>query len=114
MLHDICQTPVNLHTQDAMTDWNAMTLAFLSHGKTTPQHLGAVLAAEPGFAQGHAAKGLFSMMMGRAELVGVAREAALAARAALSSGDGADRDRLWTEALEAWIDGFPTDRKSVV
>ncbi|MEL6101167.1 MAG: tetratricopeptide repeat protein [Pseudomonadota bacterium] len=108
MLHDICQTPVNLHTQDAMTDWNAMTLAFLSHGKTTPQHLGAVLAAEPGFAQGHAAKGLFSMMMGRAELVGVAREAALAARAALSSGDGADRDRLWTEALEAWIDGFPT------
>ncbi|MFK7764809.1 MAG: tetratricopeptide repeat protein [Roseobacter sp.] len=108
MHFDICQSPVSLETSDAISSWNQMVLAFLAHGTATPTHLGAVLAAEPQFAMGHAARGLFSLMMGRAELVQTAQEASQAATTALREGNGTSRDILWVNALQHWLDGRPS------
>lgn len=106
MNFDICQSPVSLSTANAVEDWNGMIRAFLAHGTATPQCLGAVLTAEPNFAMGHAARGLFSLMMGRRELVQTAKEALLAAR----SSDAANpRERAWIDALDAWLADKPSD-----
>ena len=75
MAKDICNSDVSLTTADALEDWNAMVLAFLAHGTDTPVRLNAVLEREPDFAMGHAARGLFSIMMGRRELMETARTA---------------------------------------
>ena len=86
MREDICFGEVDLATAAALEDWNAMILGFLSHGTATPVRLAAVLEREPGFAMGHAARGLFSLLMGRRELVETARAARVAAEAALVQG----------------------------
>ncbi len=108
MHFDICQSPVSLETSDAVSSWNEMVLAFLAHGTATPTHLAAVLSAEPQFAMGHAARGLFSLMMGRAELVQTARDAHRDASAALREGGSTSRDMLWVNALQHWLDGHPS------
>ncbi|MEM8578686.1 MAG: tetratricopeptide repeat protein, partial [Pseudomonadota bacterium] len=64
MFHDLCDCPVHLPSAAAVEDWNGVIRGFLSHGTQTPHHLGRVLDAAPDFALGHAAKGLFSLMMG--------------------------------------------------
>ena len=91
-----------------LSEWNGMIRAFLAHGTATPTHLGAVLAGAPNFAMGHAAKGLFSLMMGRKELNTVAREAGQTAVAALAASGGSPRERLWVRALGEWLDGRPS------
>lgn len=85
-----------------------MIRTFLAHGMATPTHLGAVLQSDPDFAMGHAARGLFSMMMGRAELVAVAHEAAQTARAAQKKISLSTREILWVDALDHWLAGSPT------
>ncbi|MEM8579492.1 MAG: tetratricopeptide repeat protein, partial [Pseudomonadota bacterium] len=87
-------------------DWNGVIRGFLSHGTQTPHHLGRVLDAAPDFALGHAAKGLFSLMMGRAELIAPARAAYQAASAA---GARDVRSLSWIRALGAWLQGRPTE-----
>ena len=82
MTEDLSGCAVSLSSPVAVEAWNDMTRAFLAHSATTPGHLGTVLETEPDFAMGLAAKGLFSMMLGRREMVGVAREA----HAALADG----------------------------
>lgn len=108
MMHDICNAPVNLDDPKLVGEWNEMIRAFLAHGTATPTHLGAVLSGAPGFAMGFAAKGLFSLMMGRKELNGVAREAGQAAVAALAASGGSTRERLWVRALGEWLGGRPS------
>jgi tetratricopeptide (TPR) repeat protein len=108
MLHDICQCPVSLSSQEALSEWNGLIRAFLAHGTETPVHLGALLKREPGFAMGHAARGLFSLMMGRAELITVARDAASLARVAAREGTVTKRELAWVEALEHWLAGSLT------
>lgn len=108
MNFDICQSPVSLENQTSVQDWNKMVHAFLAHGSATPTFLGKVLMAEPNFAMGHAAKGLFSLMMGRAELVRTAWEAMGAAKQALSHRPVAPREHNWVLALERWINGSPS------
>ncbi|WP_299964351.1 tetratricopeptide repeat protein [uncultured Roseobacter sp.] len=108
MMYDICNAPVSLSSQDTLTEWNAMTRAFLAHGTATPGHLGAVLQQEPGFAMGHAARGLFSLMMGRPELVRTAQEAATAARAARLAAPLSSREEHWVDALDRWLAGQPS------
>ncbi|MEP1930051.1 MAG: tetratricopeptide repeat protein, partial [Roseibium sp.] len=82
MATDICNSNVSLNTTEAVEDWNSMVLSFLAHGADTPIHLGAVLDREPDFAMGHAARGLFSLMLGRKEMVVTARQALQTARSA--------------------------------
>ncbi|MGZ2258915.1 tetratricopeptide repeat protein [Roseobacter sp. A03A-229] len=108
MMFDICNSPVSLSTPAALDDWNGMIRAFLAHGTATPTHLGAVLAQQPEFAMGHAAKGLFCLMLGRSEMVATAQEAAAAARRAKALGPCSFREEAWTRALDHWLDGRPS------
>ena len=108
MMFDLCQSPVTLEQKQSLSEWNSLIHAFLAHGTSTPQHLGAILQAEPEFAMGHAARGLFSLMMGRAELVVTAQEALIAARAARNAGPITRREALWIEALAQWLDHNPS------
>ena len=108
MATDICNSDVSLTTADALEDWNAMVLAFLAHGTDTPVRLNAVLEREPDFAMGHAARGLFSIMMGRRELMETARTALRAARHAAPISGRTFRERGWITALEAWLAGRPS------
>ena len=105
---DICQSPVSLSSPDDLSEWNAMIRAFLAHGTTTPTHLGAVLQSNPDFAMGHAARGLFSLMMGRAELTATAREALSACHVAKSRAPVQMREQAWIDALQHWLEGRPT------
>ena len=108
MMYDTCQSPVTLTSQAALSDWNSMIHAFLSHGTATPTHLGALLQSHPDFAMGHAARGLFSLMMGRAELVRTAQDAAQDAHRALANTTANPREEAWVAALDGWLDGSPT------
>jgi len=105
MKFDICQCPVSLQSTAALEDWNALIKAFLAHSAQTPTHLGGVLTKAPDFAMAHAAKGLFSIMLGRRELLSVAQEALQAARAGEAT---TMRERLWIAALEEWLQDRPS------
>jgi len=109
MYYDICTAPVSLTRPSSINHWNQMIRAFLAHGTEAPVHLGALLEAEPDYAMVHAAKGLFSMMMGRRELVDVARQAHADALVALAQGGANNRERLWVEALGVWLNDKPSD-----
>ncbi|MDG1470555.1 MAG: tetratricopeptide repeat protein [Ascidiaceihabitans sp.] len=108
MMHDICDSPVSLTDQAQLQDWNGVVHGFLSHGTKTPVHLGALLAANPNFAMGHAAHGLFSLMMGRKELWNVAVDAAATAKTAAANAPTNSRENGWLQALDAWLAGSPT------
>ncbi|MEM7440326.1 MAG: tetratricopeptide repeat protein [Pseudomonadota bacterium] len=108
MFKDVCTCDISLQNPVAITEWDQMVKGFLAHTQSTPIHLGKVLELEPGFAMAHAARGLFSLMLGKAELFAVATDAGAAARAALSAGGATRRERLWCDALDAWLGGRPT------
>jgi len=105
MNQDIFGQPTLLANPVALADWNAAQMAFLSHGASTPQHLGAVLVAAPDFALGQAVKGMFTLLLGRRELIATAEQALRLARAA----DPAHpRDRAYVAALDLWLQGSLT------
>lgn len=108
MRKDICDGNVSITDNAALDEWNATIRAYLAHGNRTPVHLGAVLEREPGFAMGHAARGLFALMLGRRELTAVAQQALDVAEAALAEGSASPRERLWCRALGAWLAGRPS------
>ncbi|MGB3245173.1 MAG: tetratricopeptide repeat protein [Sulfitobacter sp.] len=108
MTRDICNAPLSLKTGAALVCWNDMVRAFLAHGTKTPLHLGAVLDAEPDFAMGFAAKGLFSLMMGRAEMWEIAEGARTAAHKARAAGPITQREEWWIIALDRWLADSPT------
>jgi len=105
---DLCHCPVSLSSADALRDWNGVIHGLLSHGRETPVHLGRLMEAEPAFAMGHAARGLFCMMTGRAEVRGPARDALDTARACAAQQQITARETAWIEALGQWLDGRPT------
>lgn len=107
MLYDVCNCPVSLTRSEVVDDWNAMIRAFLAHGIDAPTYLGRVLEQEPNFAMALAAKSLFSMMMGRRELVEAATQANAAAQVALQQGGATPREVLWCKASQAWVNGSP-------
>ncbi len=108
MLNDICDAPISLQRAEALESWNAMIRAFLAHGTATPTHLGAVLDAEPGFAMGYAVRGLFSLMMGRAEMWQVAEDARSDAHEVARQTHLSGREQGWLNALDAWLADSPT------
>lgn len=85
--------------------WNRVILGILSHAAATGPDLNAVLAAAPDFALGQAIRGLSCLMLGRAEMVVVAQQALVAARA---SQPGTAREAAFVEALADWLSGSPT------
>lgn len=105
MLTDIFGNDVSLDSPSTRDDWDRMQLAFLAHSAATPTYLAAVLTAEPGFAMGHAVKGLFYMMLSRRELVQTAQEALTTAQAALRQAPVTAREQLFVTALGQCLNG---------
>ena len=85
--------------------WNRTILGILSHSAATGPALNEVLAGAPDFALGQAIRGLSCLLLGRAEMVTVAREAHLAAKAAVP---GTVREMAFVGALGDWLAGSPT------
>ncbi|MGR3805087.1 tetratricopeptide repeat protein [Marinibacterium profundimaris] len=108
MRHDLFGQPTSLDSPAVLEDWNAAQRAFLAHGTQTPSWLARVLEAEPGFALGQAAKGLFMLLLGRREMLEVAAEAHRAADRAVRDGQVTARERGFVEALGRWIEGRPS------
>ena len=105
MKHDVFGQQVSLAADQTVSDWNAAQLGFLAHSATTPGHLAAVLRAEPDFALGQAARGLFYLLLGRRELIANAREALMAAETGLEEGRATSRERYYVDALRHWLAG---------
>lgn len=105
---DICACPVSLTSSDALEDWNGVIFGLLSHGTQTPVHLGRLMEAEPDFAMGHAARGLFCLMTGRAEVLTAANDAFATAKRSAAHTSITAREQGWIKALELWLNGQPT------
>ncbi|UWR61939.1 tetratricopeptide repeat protein [Phaeobacter inhibens] len=106
MMQDIFGQDTSLTDAAALENWNAVQMGVLSHAAAAPTHLGALLEAAPEFALAQAAKGMFVLLLGRAELMQAAHDAYAAAKAAE---DGAlPRERHYISALGAWLDGRPS------
>lgn len=101
-----CET--TLPAGPALDAWNATQRAFLAHAAVTPQHLAETLRLAPDFALGHAAKGLFCLLLGRAELIATARACLLAARQAEARHATTAREAAHVEALNDWLGGRPS------
>ncbi|MBD0864390.1 MAG: tetratricopeptide repeat protein [Rhodobacteraceae bacterium] len=107
MKQDVFGQDVSLSTDAAMRCWNATMLAFLAHAAATPRHLGEVLTAEPGFALGHAVKGMFYILLGRRELMQTARTALADAKSAAANATITAREQKFVDALDVWMQGYP-------
>ncbi|MEP1765757.1 MAG: tetratricopeptide repeat protein [Sulfitobacter sp.] len=105
---DICACPVSLSSSSAMEDWNGVILGLLSHGTQTPVHLGRLMEVEPDFAMGHAARGLFCLMTGRAEVRAAATDALATAKICAAKTPITPREQGWITALDEWLHGRPT------
>jgi len=86
-------------------DWNKVILGVLSHAASTGPALNRVLAAAPDFALGQAIRGISCLLLARAEMVAVAREALAAARAGAPA---TARETAFVDALGDWLGGHPT------
>jgi len=104
-LTDAQGLPITTVSTGAAEAWDRTVLAFLTHAKTTPEHLGATLEADPDFALPFAAKGLFYMLLGRSELVAPARDALAIAKAAADAQGATARERAYIAALDAYLGG---------
>ena len=105
---DMCACPVTLSSPAALSDWNGVIHGLLSHGQQTPVHLGRLMEAEPDFAMGHAARGLFCLMTGRAEVLPSAHDALKAAKTSAAHSTITPRETGWITALDLWLHGKPT------
>lgn len=88
--------------------WDATVHAFLSHGSSTPLHLQTALESDPEFGLGHAARGLFCLLLGRRELVPTATECLEMARTSERRLGATRRERAVTDALADWLCGWPS------
>ncbi len=102
---DIHGCAMTTERADLAAPWNAMIRAFLTHSAETPVHLTTVLAIDPGFALAHVARGVFSLLLGRRELVAVARSAADLARSSMAVRGATPRERHYLGALDLLLDG---------
>ena len=106
MADDIFGQETSLTAPSSADLWNKVQLGVLSHGATAPVHLGQLLEAEPDFALGQAAKGLFLMLLGRREMQAAARDALAAALGAYDA--ALPRERHYIDALQLWLEGRPS------
>ncbi|MBD8891739.1 tetratricopeptide repeat protein [Roseibium litorale] len=99
---------LTLSSPECATFWNSTVTAFLAHGRETPVFLGKTLELDPLFALGHAARGLFCLMLGRREMTLAATEAWQSADAARKARNVTDREAAVVDALKDWLDGWPS------
>jgi tetratricopeptide (TPR) repeat protein len=101
---DLSGMPTSLPA-DLIGTWNGVIRGILSHAASTGPDLNRLLTAAPDFALGQAIRGLSCLLLGRAEMVAVAREAHAAA---LSGAAATPREMAFVLALGDWLDGRPT------
>lgn len=101
---DLSGVPTSL-PPDLIGDWNAVIHGVLSHSASTGPALNKVLAAAPDFALGQAIRGLSCLLLGRSEMVTVAREAYAVA---LTGAPATAREIAFVHALGDWLDGRPS------
>ena len=102
--HDLSGMPTSLPAPE-IARWNQVILGLLSHAASTGPNLNAVLSNVPDFALGQAVRGLSCLLLGRAEMVSVARQAHAAALAGASA---TPREQAFVHALGDWLEGRPT------
>ena len=100
--------PMTLEDHHAGAAWERVVSGFLAHSASTPEHLAVVLARAPEFALGWAAKGMFTLLLGRSELKPVAAEALDKAWAAITAAGATRREASYVRALAAWLAGRPS------
>jgi len=88
--------------------WGRTVTAFLAHSSETPVYLGETLAARPDHMLAWIAKGFFYLLLGRSELVSVAREALERAEAIAASRGANTHERHYLDALAAYAAGRPS------
>jgi tetratricopeptide (TPR) repeat protein len=101
---DLSGIPTSL-SPDLMGDWNRVIRGILSHAASTGADLNGVLAAAPDFALGQAVRGLSCLLLGRAEMVEIARQAFAAA---LTGAPATMREIAFVHGLGDWLAGRPT------
>jgi hypothetical protein len=101
---DLSGIPTSL-PPDLMGDWDRVIRGILSHAASTGPDLNRVLAAAPDFALGQAIRGLSCLLLGRAEMVEIARQAFAAA---LTGAPATMREIAFVHALGDWLAGRPT------
>ncbi len=101
---DLSGMPTSL-AGDLIGDWNKVILGVLSHAASTGPDLNRVLAAAPDFALGQAIRGVSCLLLGRAEMVSVAREAYAAA---IAGAPATMREIAFVHALGDWLGGRPS------
>ncbi len=108
MIHDLSGEAVTIVGEEALSAWDATLEAVLAHAATAAAHLDRTLLADPGFALGHAARGLMLLTLARAELGAAAADALEAARKAAAARPVTAREAAHIEALRHWVAGSPS------
>ncbi|MEN0040134.1 MAG: tetratricopeptide repeat protein [Pseudomonadota bacterium] len=104
---DLFGQAVSLSASGDMDAWNAMQLGFLAHSAVTPDHLGKVIESDADFAMPLICKGLFTLLLGRRELYGVAADCEREARAAIGRRPVTAREWVYLRALADYRSGNP-------
>lgn len=104
MSDDLCGVPTSLPPH-LIGDWNKVILGVLSHAASTGPDLNRVLAAAPDFALGQAIRGVSCLLLGRSEMVDIARQAFAAA---LQGAPATMREIAFVHALGDWLGGRPS------
>lgn len=104
-VQDICGQRITVPTAAAADAWGRTLHGFVAHGSDTPDHLATTLELAPDFALGWAAKGFFYVLLGRAELIGPAREALATAEDAATKVGATVRERRYLDALRHAVNG---------
>lgn len=107
MFFDLCGNRIGVANDAARLAWDETLEAVLAHAASAPEHLGRTLAADPGFALAHAAKGLMLLSLARPELLGTARDCLAQARRASAERSVTPRETTFVEALGLWLDDKP-------
>src|SRR5271166_1863224 len=89
----------------ALAAWGHTVENFLSHHKGTPASLAQALEADPDCALAWCAKGLFTMLLARAELTSPAEDALSHAEASIRVRGATARERCYVEALRSATQG---------
>ncbi len=107
MFFDLCGNRIGVANDAARLAWDQTLEAVLAHAASAPEHLGRTLAADPGFAFAHAARGLMLLSLARPELLGTARDCLAQARRARAERPVTPRETRFVEALGLWLDDRP-------
>jgi tetratricopeptide (TPR) repeat protein len=88
--------------------WDLTINGILSHAASTGPDLNRIIDAAPDFALAQAIRGISCLLLGRQELVAVARGALTEAKAAARRLPPTAREMAFLNALEDWLGGHPS------